>query len=127
MNQANPLLSIPKSCEVALPHVLYALQQTGLQTVRSFDFKVARSLHSDCICLNHGTELCDCQMVVVLVYGHDSPPATLVAHGRDGKTQFHLVDSPQQHPEPVLELSIRQALVSVGKKNINQRLYRNVT
>jgi hypothetical protein len=123
MNQANPLLSIPKSCEAALPHVLDALQLAGLQTVRSFDLKVARSLHSDCICPNHGTEKCDCQLVVVLVYGHDSPPATLIAHGRDRQTQFHLVDSPQQHPEPVLELSIRQTLASVGKKNINQWAY----
>lgn len=127
MNQSNLLLSVPESCETIVFIVSQALQQSGLRSVRSFDLNVARSLHADCKCPNHGTELCDCQIVILLVYGQNSSPATLYAHGRDGQTQLHLVDNPQQHPEPELELSIRQAIMRISKHKLNQGMYRNVT
>lgn len=127
MSQTNHLLSIPKNCEAALADVLITFQQFDLQTARSFDLNVARSLHSDCSCPNHGMEKCDCQMVVLLVYGNFSQPVTLVAHGYDGQTQFRLVNSPQQHPDPILELRIRQAFAEVVNVNLSQWIYRNAS
>jgi hypothetical protein len=49
-------------------------------------------------------------MVVLLVYGDDYQPISLVAHCHDGITWFSLVDTPQQRADPRLERTIRQAL-----------------
>jgi hypothetical protein len=37
-------------------------------------------------------EACDCQMVVLLVYGKENLPVSLVAHGHNGQTWFSLVE-----------------------------------
>jgi len=50
-------------------------------------------------------------MVVLLLYGIGEDPATLVAHGRGGKTFLSLVDTPQQRLEPGLPSLICQALL----------------
>ncbi|MFH1906685.1 MAG: hypothetical protein ABIL11_04750 [Chloroflexota bacterium] len=53
---------------------------------------------------------CDCQMVVLLVYGSAPEPATLILHGNDGQTWLSLVNTPAQHADPSLQSSIEQAL-----------------
>jgi hypothetical protein len=113
MSQRFHLLSLPFEYEKAIPHVLGALNDAGLQTVLSFDLKVARSTHADCECPNHGTKQCDCQMAVFIVYGNGYSPATIVAHSRDGRSQFQLVDSPGQRPDAAFEADIRQALAHI--------------
>jgi hypothetical protein len=51
-------------------------------------------------------------MVVLLVYGSDSRPISMLAHSFDGRTWFSLVDTPQQRADPRLETAILQALSS---------------
>jgi hypothetical protein len=82
----------------------------GLQVTRSFDFQVARSTHLDCSCPHHGTSRCDCQMVVLLIYGERSIPATLVIHSRNGQTELSLVDTPDLRMDTGLENAICKAL-----------------
>lgn len=110
MNQTIPLVDLAMDCEAAVASVSSQLIDNGLQVMRSFDLQTARSTHTGCTCPHHGTELCDCQMVVLLVYGHPSRPGTLVAHGRNGQTQVALVHSPQQSLDADLEKTICQAL-----------------
>jgi hypothetical protein len=117
MNQTIPLVNLPMDCEAAVAQVSRQLSDYGLQVIRSFDLQTARSAHTHCTCPHHGTDLCDCQLVVLLVYGHPSGPGTLVAHGRDGQTQLALVHSPQQSLDAVLEKAICRAL------SITPRLY----
>jgi len=50
-------------------------------------------------------------MVVLLVYGSDRQPVSIVAHGHNGQTWFSVVDTPQQRADPRLEAAIRLALV----------------
>jgi hypothetical protein len=81
-----------------------------LQVLRTFDLQLARLAHTEYPCPLHGTQQCDCQMVVLLVYAEQYQPVSLVAHGYDGKTWLSLVDTPQQQADPRLEEAIIRAV-----------------
>jgi len=106
-----PLFTLLGSGDKAVTRAIEVLQKAGYQVLRSFDLNAARAAHAECSCPHHGTDLCDCQMVVLLVYGQDDPPATLTAHSRDGRTQFALADDPAQRPSPDLEAAIINILL----------------
>jgi len=78
-----PFLSIPCSCDQALLLTRTLLSQAGLSVVQTFDLNTARLGHHNCSCPHHGTYACDCQMIVLLVYGKPAEPATLILHGND--------------------------------------------
>ena len=99
-NQAAELFSIQKSCDSVVALACNLLGQHGLQVTRSFDLQVARTNQNQCSCPNHGTGSCDCQMIILLIYGIQDVPATLVAHGHDGWTYLSLVDHPGQKISP---------------------------
>lgn len=82
----SPFLSNEKDCDQTLLWVRQKLAAAGLRAVQTFDLHTARSGLHYCQCPNHGTDQCDCQMVVLLVYGAMEEPVTLVLHGNDGKT-----------------------------------------
>jgi hypothetical protein len=84
------------------------LEQSGFQPVRTFDLQAARLAHLDCPCPHHGTAQCNCQMVVLLVYKADYPPATLVIHGSDETSWFYLINLPQQAIGQLMENNIRE-------------------
>ena len=110
MSYSYPFLTLEQPCNEAIAWVVSQVSGVGLQVVRTFDLQVARHDPADCPCPHHGTDRCDCQMVVLLVYGDDFQPISLIAHSHDGRTWFSLVDTPQQRADPRLERAIRQAL-----------------
>ena len=110
MNNLSPFLALNCSCDDALQWTNQNLTQNGLRVLQTFDLHNARHALEDCPCPHHGTSDCDCQMVVLLVYGEASEPATLVMHGYEGQTWFSLVSSPLQHLDPIIHSSIEQAL-----------------
>ena len=85
-----PFLIVDQNCDAALQWANQQLVEAGLRTVRTFDLQDARTGSNDCSCPHHGTEQCDCQMVVLLVYGNDKEPETLILHGSNGKTWLSL-------------------------------------
>lgn len=115
MYQTSTTLTLQSDSQTAIEQAVQRLELAGLQVMRSFDLKVARAAHVDCTCPHHGTEQCDCQMVVLLVYGQEGAPATLVVHGHDGQTQIALVDTPEQRPAPQLVNAILSAILPKGK------------
>ncbi len=106
----SPFLVLRRDCGEAVRWVSDHLTGAGLQVVQTFDLHAARLDHGHCSCPHHGTEQCDCQMVVLLVYDNGFPPASVVAHSRDGQTWFTLVDSPQQSIHPSLEAGLKADL-----------------
>jgi hypothetical protein len=128
------LLVLKHDCNEAVTQVTHALTRAGLLVVRSFDFhavwsrtiteadlgglrsarsfdlRIALTTPTECTCPHHGTEPCDCQMVVMLIYDMRGSPATLVAHSHDGQTWIELVDTPEQRPAPNLAAAITQVL-----------------
>ena len=93
MTMLSPFLSINCSCEEVLHRSKTKLSEAGLTPVQTFDLSNARLGSHNCTCPNHGTEACDCQMVVLLVYGEFPEPATLILHGNDGKTWVSITDN----------------------------------
>jgi hypothetical protein len=87
------------------------LKRLGFHTVSSFDLRTARAARTDCKCPHHATVECNCQMVVMLIYGLRDQPTTLVLHSYDGKTSLSLIDTPQQRIEPGLAHLLRQILL----------------
>lgn len=116
----SPFLSINHSCDEALQWTKQQLSQASLRAVQTFDLHIARLAMHDCPCPNHGTEECDCQMVVLLVYGKVAEPATLILHGNDGQTWVSFANDPQQRTDPKLINSIRQALEIKEPVSISQ-------
>ena len=88
----SPFLNVSSTCDQTLQWVNQRLLEAGLRGVRTFDLHTARAASRDCACPAHGTEQCDCQMVVLLIYGNTEEPATLILHGNDGKTWLSLTD-----------------------------------
>jgi hypothetical protein len=106
----SPFLSVNKSCDETLQWTKMQLSQADLRAVQTFDLHAARSGTHDCPCPHHGTEECDCQMVVLLVYGKVTEPATLILHGNDGLTWMSIVNDPQQRVDAKTMTLIQQAL-----------------
>ena len=120
MNQTTHLLTLNIDSETAVSKVIHRLVEDGLEVVRSFDLQAARAAHTCCTCPHHGTEQCDCQMIVLLVYDRQNGPLTLVAHGYNGQTHFSLTETPNQDWERLLKTMILQALAAEGFATIRQ-------
>lgn len=106
----SPFLALDRSFPEALQWAQKQLTQAGLRPVQTFDLNTARAGAHDCYCLHHETQLCDCQMVVVLVYGNAMEPVTLIVHGNNGQTWLSIAEAAQSGANPVLTTAIRQAL-----------------
>ncbi len=106
----SPVLSVNHPCDIASQWAKKQLSQVGLRAVQTFDLHTARLAMHDCPCPNHGTDECDCQMVVLLVYGKAAEPATLILHGNNGQTWLSIADEPRQRADAKFLEAIRQAL-----------------
>jgi hypothetical protein len=113
MTTLSPFLLIHSSCDQALQLTKTQLSEAGLSAVQTFNLNNARLGSHNCCCPNHGREACDCQMIVLLVYGDVAEPATLILHGNNGQTWISVADSPSQHGDPKLVTRIRRVLESV--------------
>jgi hypothetical protein len=104
------ILTLECPGEEAVRWITEALIGADLQVATSFDLRTARVAHTECSCSHHGTAACDCQMVMLLVYGAEAHPATLVVHGRNGRTHLSLADTPGQRPPRKLTAAVLAAL-----------------
>lgn len=121
MNAASPLVTIEKSAEEILCWIIQLLEIAGLQVVRTFDLQEARLLHSECTCPHHGTQACDCQMSVLLIYHGKQPPASLLIHSFQETTWLYLVDTPEQSVDQNLGSLIRESLTQAVPGSIQDR------
>jgi hypothetical protein len=112
MTILSPFLSLNGSCDQALQITRDKLSPAGLWTIQTFNLNTARLGLHECTCPNHGTESCDCQLIVLMVYGDGIGPATIILHGNGGKTWVSVIEDPQQRTDTSLIARIRQALLS---------------
>lgn len=105
-----PFLILEQPYDIAINLVMQQVISLGFQASTTFDLQEARHAHANCACPHHGTEQCDCQLVVILIYGHAPRPATLIAHGHENKTWFSLVDSFLPHSSQHLETLLLRTL-----------------
>ncbi|HEX6270532.1 MAG TPA: hypothetical protein VFZ43_09870 [Anaerolineales bacterium] len=110
MSALVPFLALDQTCEQVQAWVNEKLTGAGFRVVQTFDLQVARLAHSNCPCPHHGTENCNCQMMVLLIYGKQDDPASLVIHGQDGRTWLSLANPTGRRANQHLETAIRRAL-----------------
>jgi hypothetical protein len=120
MSDAYTLLRLKLPSEEAVSWLTGFINKAGLRVVRTFDLQDARHHHAQCPCPHHGTDLCDCQLVVLLVYGNSSCPVSLLAHSYDGQTFVSLVDNPQQRADFQMERTLRQLLSIENYSNLDK-------
>ncbi len=110
MDTYTPSWSVEGSCDSARRWIVQTLSQHGLRPLQTFDLHDARVGEGSCPCPQHGLAECDCQMMVLLVYGEAAEPATLVLHGSDGRTWLTLVHTAAQQADPVLRATIESVI-----------------
>lgn len=108
-------LPVQSDTQALAARLIHKLDKAGLQVVRSFDLKAARAAQVNCTCPHHGTDQCDCQMVVLLVYDQDNLPFTLLLHGHDGHTQIAFVDPIEQTSSTLVAKTILRVILQAGK------------
>ncbi len=102
MNAAPVIASLDCSCAQALASISGALTRRGLRLLQTFDLQDARLSNSAYTCPRHGGASCDCQMLVLLVYGEGTAPTAMMLHGSDGQTHVSLLDEPGRAAEAVV-------------------------
>lgn len=95
----DPFLSLNYPSDESLVWLKEQLAAADLRVVQTFDLTTPRHALGDCPCPHHGTEQCDCQMVVLLVYANGAEPVTLILHGHDGQSWLSLVEHSGQQPD----------------------------
>ena len=112
MSILSPFLIVEQNCEQVLSLVSEMLTDAGFRAVQTFDLQIARQAHLECQCPNHGTSKCNCQMVILLVYGRQEAPATLILHSEGGSTGISLAAPASEHTTQNLGGMIRRVLMS---------------
>ncbi|HSM72353.1 MAG TPA: hypothetical protein VK851_12485 [Anaerolineales bacterium] len=112
MSALLPFLSLDQTCDKTQAWAVQELTGAGLRVVQTFDLNVARLAHPDCTCPNHGTEVCNCQMIVLLVYQKKGDPVTLVIHGQESKSWLSFAFSDKRKASQRIEATIRRTLRS---------------
>ncbi len=113
MSTLSPFLKLNCACDQAFQRSSRTLTQNGLRVMQTFDLHDARHEMEDCPCPHHGTSKCDCQMIVLLVYGEAAEPTTLILHGNDGQTWLSFVDHPLRGADSKIRSRIEQALQTI--------------
>jgi len=107
----SPFLSVDQSCDETLKWSKERLMHVGLRPVQTFDLNTARASIHDCTCPNHGTDECDCQMVVLLIYGDADKPETLILHGNGETTWLSITNDFASNVTGSLAELIKNALM----------------
>ncbi len=112
----NALLGIPsidRPCNEVLEDLQQALVPAGLHTQVTFDLQAARVRATDCVCPRHGLARCDCQMVVLLIYGRSRSPVSLILHGSDEQTWLSVPDDVGRPADPLIVAAVEQGIRSM--------------
>ena len=113
-------MTLNVNSNVAVKRVSERLSADGMQVIRSFDLQTAKDAHENCTCPHHGEDECDCQLVVILVYDDQGTLLKIVAHSKDKKTHFALIDPPDNDRERKMKIKLLQALALEGFSTFNR-------
>jgi len=80
-----PILILDQDCRYSVIKVTDQLNAAGFTVVQSFDLQSALAKYHDCLC----------QMIVLLAYFQDGPPATLILNGNHLGTSIFLENDPE--------------------------------
>jgi hypothetical protein len=105
-----PVLSVSQTCNQTADLLKRRLMERGWKTLQTFDLHETRFAIDGCSCPHHGTQECDCDMVVLLVYGMEPEPVTVLLHGCDGQTHVAFPEDAESKIKQASLVALRQAL-----------------
>lgn len=108
-----PILVVNQACSCTVTQVTYQLSTAGYAVVQSFNLLSALAKHSKCLC----------QIVVLLVYEQDGPPATIILDGDDLSTSIFLENEPGHSSRArftTLLSSIAETVDPTSESNFNK-------
>ena len=106
----SPFLTLEQPSEKVLRWTNEQLTRAGLRSLQTFNLNTALAGTSNCFCPNHGTDKCDCQMVILFIYRQSGEPITLILHGNHGQTWLSFAEIPTARPNPCLANYVQQLL-----------------
>lgn len=110
MSALSPYVTLNKPFGEMLAWAIKQLNGAGLRIEQTFDLQVARLSQVGSPCPVHGFNRCDCQMIVLLVYGIGSDPLTLVLYGNDGQNHVSIINPPENKLDMQLDKAVHNAL-----------------
>ncbi len=105
-----PLVIWQNGRHTPIQQITDALQKAGLRVLTSFNSDHARLDKTGMFCPHHGTAVCNCHIVIMLVYGSGGHPATLITYGQDNEMWVSLAYPPGLRPSATLQSQIAVAL-----------------
>ena len=99
----------------AVKTITDALIGHDFYVLRSFDLRSAlTAAEVGCECPHHGTEKCDCQYVVLLIYSAAVEPITLTTHSHNNQTRVQIVRDATMNPDPHFVESVMAVLLEAA-------------
>lgn len=81
-----PILAVNQACACTVTQVTEQFKSAGYAVIQSFDLRSAMDTDTRC----------NCQLVVLLIYGKDGPPVTIILDGNDQSTSIFLENEPER-------------------------------
>ena len=106
------LLTLNNSALFVTAWITDLLQEAGLHVSPSFNLRTAMAADTPCNCPRHESD-CDCDLAVLLVYGANPQPVTLLVHSHNGRSWLSL----EEQMSSELGVQIKSALADAGFKN----------
>lgn len=110
-----PFQIVEMQCSKFVEPLKQAITDAGLWFFQSFDLQSARTLHDNCSCEYHGTSLCTCQLIVLLIYRAIGDPITLILDGRDDQTHIYIVEEKGSSVHPATKEMIDRIIHQTEK------------
>lgn len=110
VNTLDPFTSINCPYKEVLLQVKQQLSEAGLRVLQTFELVNAHMDPADCPGRHDGTDECDCQIGVFLIYGEPAEPVSLILHGNDGQSWLSFLDNAHEKVDPRLQSTLEQAL-----------------
>lgn len=111
MNAQEPFKIYYGEAALVVVEIMEQLEAAGMQVVKSFDLRSACASFTDNICPHHGTSPCDCQLIVLLIYGIENWPISLILHSHRGQTELQWDVNPGAYPGPESRALIQSTLI----------------
>lgn len=112
MVQTTGFSAFKLDCETLIAKITLLATYWGLRVVRSFDLRSAYATYPDSTCPYHGVSPCDCQLVVLLIYGVEATPASVLLRSHRGITELALIDPVDNRPDLELVKTIQLVLAT---------------
>lgn len=107
-----PLVILKNGRNHSIKMIKTALESVGLRVLVSFDSRQTQANNTNINCPHHGTAVCDCRIVVLLVYGTEGRPASVVVYGQAEEMRVSLIYPPGLRPSLTLQNQIKATLNS---------------